>query len=236
MLAKQIINLDLQLIAANGKQFPTHPSAPHPTELHHFAQLPPETNLFAPQLLESNNMAGILTEHRRQVPNLYSQPGQPIGVPVSNFRQMKYLPLPNAVPDLYQALSKARLDCGQDLHKQLIEFGGAAKVWMTVQVKYEPVNPLENKQPFKQYLSAPPTLMFKRDETISAFANPYIESLRILTHRIREFNAKFIRDKSGLRLARVLQFILKMVKYAPLEGRGWQPLPEFLSKTGHYQH
>ena len=70
--------------------------------------------------------------------------------------------------------------------------------------------------------------MFRRDGTITAFENPYIDFLRILTDRIREFNAKFIRDKSGLRLARVLQFTLKIVKYAPLEGRGWTPLPEFL--------
>ena len=72
--------------------------------------------------------------------------------------------------------------------------------------------------------------MFKRDGTISAFANPYIDFLRILTDQIREFNAKFIADKSGLRLASVLQFTLKIVKYAPLEGRGWQPLPKFLAK------
>ena len=43
------------------------------------------------------------------------------------------------------------------------------------------------------------------------------------------FNAKFIGDKSGLLLAKVFQFILKMVKYAPLEKRGWQALPEFLA-------
>ena len=79
-------------------------------------------------------------------------------------------------------------------------------------------------------MSSAPTRIFRRDGTIYAFANPYIDSLQILTDRIREFNAKFIRDKSGLRLASVLQFILKMVKYAPLEGRVWQPLPEFLSK------
>ena len=101
---------------------------------------------------------------------------------------------------------------------------------MTVQVEYEPVNPLGNKQPFEQYLSAAPTRMFRRDETISAFENPYIDFLRILTDRIRDFNAKFIRDTSGLRLSRVLQFTLKIVKYAPLEGRGWQPLPELLTK------
>ena len=103
-------------------------------------------------------------------------------------------------------------------------------MWMTVQVEYEPVNFMANNQRFEQYLSAAPTRIFKCGGTVLAFANPYIDSLRILTDRIREFNAKFIRDKSGLRLASVLQFTLKMVKYAPLEGRGWQPLPEFLAK------
>ena len=91
---------------------------------------------------------------------------------------------------------------------------------MTVQVEYEPVNPLANKQRFEKYLSAAPTCMFKRDGTVSSFANLYIDCLQILTDRIKEFNAKFIRDKSGLRLARMLQFNLKVVKYAPFEGRG----------------
>ena len=175
-------------------------------------------------------MAGILTERPRKIPNLYWQPGQPIGVPVSHFRQIKYLPLPNLVPDLDQALSGARVDCTRDLHKQLFEFGKAAKVLITVLVEYEPVNPMANKQPFEQYLSAVPTRIFRREETISAFSNPYIDYLQILTDRIRGFNAKYIRDKSGLRLAKILQFTLKMVKYAPLEGRVWQPLPVFLSK------
>ena len=131
------------------------------------------------------------------------------------------------MPYLDQALSGARLDCGRDLHKQLIEFGGAVKVWMTVQVEYEPVIPLANKQPFKQYLSAAPTRMFRRDDKNSAFRNPYIDSLLILTDQIREFNAKFIRNKSDLRLARVLQFTLKIVKYALFEARVWQPYQNF---------
>ena len=102
---------------------------------------------------------------------------------------------------------------------------------MTVQVEYEPVNPLAKNQPFEQYLSAAPTRMVRRDETISAFENPYIDSLRILTDRIREFNAKFIRDKSGLRLTKFMQITFKMVNYAPLEGSGSQPLHKFLSKN-----
>ena len=67
------------------------------------------------------------------------------------------------MPDLDQALSGGRVDCGRDLHQQLIEYGGAAKVWLTVQVEYEPVNPLANKVPFEQYLSAAPTRIFRRD-------------------------------------------------------------------------
>ena len=100
---------------------------------------------------------------------------------------------------------------------------------MMVQVEYEPVNPFAIKEPFEQYLSAAPTRIFRLDATISAFANSYIDFLRILTDRIKESNAKIIRDKSCRRLARILQFVLKMVMYAPLEGRGWQPLPEFLA-------
>ena len=61
MLAKQIINLDFQLIAANTKQFSPHPFGAHP-----FAQHP-----FEPQPVQLNDMAAIVTERPRQVPNLY---------------------------------------------------------------------------------------------------------------------------------------------------------------------
>ena len=109
-------------------------------------------------------MDGILIERPRQVPNLYWQPGQFIGAPISTFWQSKYRPFPNAVLDIDQTLSNARVDCGPDFYKQLINFNGAAKVWMTVQVEYSPVNPLANKQPFEQYLSASPTRMLKSKE------------------------------------------------------------------------
>ena len=61
VLAKQIINLDFQLIAANTKQFSPHPFGAHP-----FAQHP-----FEPQPVQLNDMAAIVTERPRQVPNLY---------------------------------------------------------------------------------------------------------------------------------------------------------------------
>ena len=84
VLAKQIINLDLQLIAAKTKQFLSHPFAAHSLAPHPHAPHPPVTNLPEPQVLQSNDMAGILTERPRHISNLYFQPGHPITDPVSN--------------------------------------------------------------------------------------------------------------------------------------------------------
>ena len=128
VLAKQIIDFDLQLIAAKTKQFPTHPTTPNLLEPYPRAPPLPTAQPPIPQQIRSNDMNGVFAERPRHIPNLYWQQGQPIGAQVSNFRQIKYLPLPNAVPDLDQAFAGARVDCGRDLHKQLIEFGGAAKL------------------------------------------------------------------------------------------------------------
>ena len=63
------------------------------------------------------------------------------------------------------------LDCGHDFYKQLIDFGGAAKVWMTVQFEYEPVNPLTNKQPIEQCHFAALTRMLNATEQ-----SPHLET------------------------------------------------------------
>lgn len=91
--------------------------------------------------------------------------------------------------------------------------------WIAVQVEYEHVYFLANKTLFEQYLCAVPTRMLRSDGKIYEVKNPYINLILILTNRIRELNAKFIRDKSGIRLARVMQLTLKIVKYACFEGR-----------------
>ena len=104
----------------------------------------------------------------------YWAQGQLVGAPILNFCQIQYLPLPNVFPDLDQALSGAWVDCGFDIDKQLMEFGGAAKVWITVQVRYEPAKPeTDNHQACDQYLRAAPTRIFKREGTITATAKPY---------------------------------------------------------------
>ena len=112
-----------------------------------------------------------------------------------------------------------------------MEFDGFAKVWITVQVRYKPAMPdTDKRHAFDQYLSAAQTLIFKREGTITAMTNQYTDIMRILTERIRKYNAKFIRDKSELELAGILQLILKMSKYQPLQRSGWQPFPEFLKR------
>ena len=147
LLADQIINIDLQIIAAKSNHPSSHPSLPPPAASQQSVlQQPIPQSL---QLIQSNDMARNLIGRPQQIPNLYWQQGNPVGAPVRSFRQIKYLPLPNAVPDLDQALSGARLDCAKNLHKHLIVNGGATKVWMTLLMEYEPVNRLANKVPFE---------------------------------------------------------------------------------------
>jgi hypothetical protein len=74
---------------------------------------------------------------------------------------------------------------------------------MTLQVHYESVNPWDDHyKEFDQYLSSPATRIFKLDGIVNGWENPYEYSLRLLTQRINDLNAKFIRDKSGLKLIR----------------------------------
>lgn len=119
-------------------------------------------------------MARILIERPRLISNCYWQHGLFQAI-ISYFRQIKYLCFFNGVPDLDQAYSEARIDCARDLYKQLIVFGIAVKVWITMLVKYEPVNFITIKQPFKKFLNASLTCMLKRIDTISANLNSYID-------------------------------------------------------------
>ena len=110
VLAKQIIDIDHQLIEAKSKNFPTHLFVRHPSVAHLrlpqlFSAQPSAPQPPPPQPIEINDMAGFLTERPRQITNLYCRPGQPIGATVNHLRQIKYLPLPNAGPDFDQTLS-----------------------------------------------------------------------------------------------------------------------------------
>ena len=108
---------------------PLQPLIPTPSSVQRLTHLQLATSVQHP-LAIPNEMPVNHTEISRQTASsrAYWQPGQPFGAPTRYFRQIRYLSLPNAVPDLDKALSGALLDCGQDLQKQLGEFGGAVKV------------------------------------------------------------------------------------------------------------
>ena len=102
---------------------------------------------------------------------------------------------------------------------------------MIIKVHYEPVNPNdETHKGFDAYLGAPPTRIFKRFGIVNGWGNPYRFALGILTDRIKELNAKFIREKSGLALAGINKLYLKMASYEPLHGLAWRPIPKFIER------
>ena len=91
---------------------------------------------------------------------LYWRPGTRLNPHMRHFTQFRYLPYLVCEPDLDLALSAVISDCGTDI-RQMIESYGSAKVWLTVQVRYEPANPKDEKnKPFEFYLTCAATRFF----------------------------------------------------------------------------
>ena len=128
---------------------PQHPLIPATLSVQRQPQLKSLKSVINPSAI-LNEMPLYRIERPQQTANsrTYWQPNQMVGAPARYLRQIRYLPLPNALPDLDKALCAAWLDCGQDLHKHLGEFGDAVNVWVTVHVAYESVKPMTNKTPF----------------------------------------------------------------------------------------
>ena len=77
-----------------------------------------------------------------------------------------------------------------------MEYEGAAKIWMTVQVGNEPANPEnDERHGFNQFLSATATRFFRRDGQINGYENPYTDVIRLLTYKIKQHHAKLIQEK-----------------------------------------
>ena len=161
----------------------------------------------------------------------YWNKGEVIGPPYPYFKHLAYKPLENSRPDLVLALEGAYIDVGQDMENMFEEFGNSFKCWMIIRVHYEPVNPSdETHKEFDAYLTASPTRIFNKYGIVNGRGNPYEIEIGILSKRNKERNAKFIRDKSGLALTRIIKLYLKMVAYKPLHGSSWKPLPNFIER------
>ena len=86
----------------------------------------------------------------------YWRPATRINPHMQHFTQLRYLPFCFCKPDLDTALSAIISDCGTDIRNMMQSYG-SAKVWMTVQVRYEPANPRDQKtSPLNSTLPAPP--------------------------------------------------------------------------------
>ena len=91
---------------------------------------------------------------------------------------------------------------------------------MKFQVHYEPANPYDKTQKsFDANLSAALTRIFKRFGIVYGQGYLYKLELSSLTDRIKQVNAKLIKDKFGLVHAGIKLLILKMSSYQPLKKR-----------------
>lgn len=104
---------------------------------------------------------------------------------------------------------------GIQVQRIMDEFGSGAKIWMTVNVLYEPAYPDNPKHhAYEQDLSASATRFFHRPSLFSRNPNPYKEDLKLIGDRIKN-HTKFICDQSSLRLAGILSLTSLSARYHP---------------------
>ena len=72
------------------------------------------------------------------------RPATQINHHMQHFTQLRYLPFYLCKPDLDTALSAIISDCGTNIRNMMQSYR-SAKVWLTVQVRYEPANPTDQK-------------------------------------------------------------------------------------------
>ena len=95
-----------------------------------------------------------------------------MGSPHQYFIQHGFEPLDETKPKLMLAMEGAILDCALDINQVFNQLGPSLKVWMIVQVHYEPVNPDDEKHKgFDAYLRTKDTKISKLDGTINGWGN-----------------------------------------------------------------
>ena len=146
------------------------------------------------------------------------------------FKIFQFTPIPT-VPfnNLDRAMAALSNDVTDTIEAQCREWHGV-KVWPVLFVKYEFANPLDDH--FKSFDAHLPVshsiFLYNQPELYTDRINPHIAGLNCMAERLLEANAKFIRGKSGLVLAEIYSLNLNAVRFAPLSGSAWTPLPKFL--------
>ena len=87
----------------------------------------------------------------------------------------------------------------------------------------------EHYKIFDAYLPVQHTIFFRQQPEIDADGfNTYSQRLNLLGQRLLSLNAKFIRGKSSLVLSEIYSLNMNIVRFAPLSGAAWSPLPKFI--------
>ena len=104
-------------------------------------------------------------------------------------------------------------------------------MWPYFHVRYESANPLDvNAKSVEAYLTASFGILERNQQTLNRTRTQYDWLMERFAAGIRNSNAKFIREKSGLALAEIYSLTLKISQFNPLQGSGYQELPMFLAK------
>ena len=97
-----------------------------------------------------------------------------IGPSFPNFKHLAYTPLKYSKPDMGLALKGAYIDVGPDIDYLFEEFENSFKCWITLKIRYEPVNPSdESHKGFDAYLASLLTRIFKKFGIVSGWGNFY---------------------------------------------------------------
>ena len=115
----------------------------------------------------------------------YWRPATRINPNMHHFTQLRYLPFCVCKPDLDTALSAIISDFVTDIRDIMLSYK-SAKVWLTVQVRYEIANLRDQKnKSLEFYLTCAATRFFRPEPTEGGDGASYAKPLRELFERIK---------------------------------------------------
>lgn len=142
-----------------------------------------------------------------------------------HFKIMQFIPIRTApVHDFDRAMQAMYDDVLPSISSSCQERHGI-KVWPVFYVCYESANPLDEQ--FKSFDAHLPVshsnFFYNQPKLISDNSSPYHPGIGRLIVKILDANAKLIRKKSGLMLAKIYSFNLNVCKFTPLAGSAYSP-------------
>ena len=151
---------------------------------------------------------------------------------VTHFRIIQAHPKAGVNPqDLDMALSALDTDILPSISRLCIELK-SIKVWASLHVRYESANPMaEHFKLIDGHLRVP-HVMFSQIPSQPHIL--YTNQLEQLSKALKEANARFVKEQSGLILAEIYSLNMNIIKFNPLSGSGWKQFTKVSSKQAGY--